>query len=118
MPASAQKRGSKSTPASTGTRTRVIVVVAAVVVVGLIVGITVLATSNGSSNPSPTHFAYRQLFDEAVVGRTKISVLSDWPKPYQVYTAKPDQCFEWYDNHVALYNLCFLNGVLHAKDLE
>ncbi len=104
--------------ASNGTRTRAIVVVAAVIVVALIVGITVLATKKGSSNPSPTHFAYRQLFAAAVVGQTKISVLSQWPKPYQIYTAKPDQCFEWYDNHVALYNLCFLNGVLHAKDLE
>jgi hypothetical protein len=117
MPASAEQRGSVATAG--GTRTRVIVVAAAVVIVAVIVGITVLATSSsGSSNPSPTHFAYRQLFNSAVVGQTKIAVLSQWPKPYQVYTAKPDQCFEWYDNHVALYNLCFLNGVLHAKDLE
>jgi hypothetical protein len=115
MPARAEQRGSM---ASTGTRTRVIVVVAGVIVVALIVGITVLATRKSSSNPSPTHFAYRQLFDAAVVGQTKISVLSQWPKPYQTYTATPDQCFEWYDQHVALYNLCFLNGVLHAKDLE
>lgn len=102
-----------------GTRVRLIVVAAAVIVVAAIVGITVWATSSGSpSNPSPTHFAYRQLFNSAVVGETKISVLSQWPKPYQTYTAAPDQCFEWYDNHVALYNLCFLKGVLHAKDLE
>jgi len=117
MPASAQKRGSKAAPA-TGNRTRLIVVVVAVLVVALIVGITVLATSTGSSNPEPSHVAYRQLFNSAVVGQTKLSVLSQWPKPYQTYTATPDQCFEWYDSHVALYNLCFLNGVLHAKDLE
>jgi hypothetical protein len=101
-----------------GTRIRLVVVAGAVIVVAAIVAITVFATSKGTTNPSPTHFAYRQLFNSAVVGTTKISVLKQWPKPYQVYTAKPDQCFEWYDNHVALYNLCFLNGVLHAKDLE
>jgi hypothetical protein len=117
MPARAEKKRGSTTPA-TGTRTRVIVVVAAVLVVALIVGITVLATSKGSSNPPPSHVAYRQLFNSAVVGQTKLSVLSQWPKPYQTYTAAPDQCFEWYDSHVALYNLCFLNGVLHAKDLE
>jgi hypothetical protein len=116
MPATAQKRGKAA--AASGTRTRLIVVAAAVVVVALIVGITVFATSRGSSTPTPTHVAFRQLFNSAVVGETKISVLSQWPKPYQTYTASPDQCFEWYDNHVALYNLCFLNGVLHAKDLE
>jgi hypothetical protein len=88
MPARAEKRGNVG--ASAGTRTRLIVVVAAVVVVALIVGITVIATRKGSSNPSPTHFAYRQLFDAAVVGQTKISVLSQWPKPYQTYTATPD----------------------------
>ncbi len=98
---------------------RLIVVAVAVLVVALIVGITVLATSSSSSStPVPTHIAYRQLFDSAVVGQTKLSVLSQWPKPYQTYTATPDQCFEWYDTHVALYNLCFLHGVLHAKDLE
>lgn len=116
MPASAQKRGSKAS--ATGNRTRLIVVVVAVLVVALIVGVTVFATSNGSSNPEPTHVAFRQLFNSAVVGQTKLSVLSQWPKPYQTYTAAPDQCYEWYDSHVALYNLCFLNGVLHAKDLE
>jgi hypothetical protein len=117
MPASAQTRGSKAS--ATGNRTRLIVVVVAVLVIALIVGVTVWATSSkGSSNPAPSHVAYRQLFNSAVVGQTKLSVLSQWPKPYQTYTAAPDQCFEWYDSHVALYNLCFLNGVLHAKDLE
>jgi hypothetical protein len=117
MPASAEQRGSITRAADT--RTRLIVVAAAVIVVAAIVVITVLATSkSSSSSPPPTHLTYRQLFNSAVVGTTKISVLSQWPKPYQVYTASPDQCYEWYDNHVALYNLCFLKGVLHAKDLE
>jgi hypothetical protein len=115
MPAAAAKRGSSGTTA--GTRTRIIVVAVAVLIVALIVGITVLATKS-SSKPTPSHLAFRQLFDSAVVGQTKISVISQWPKPYQVYSAKPDECYEWYDSKVALYNLCFLNGVLHAKDLE
>ncbi len=116
MPAGAEKRGSSGT-AATGTRTRVIVVAAAVLIVALIVGITIFATKS-NSKPTPSHLAFRQLFDSAVVGQTKISVISQWPKPYQIYTAKPDECYEWYDTQVALYNLCFLNGVLHAKDLE
>ena len=115
MAARAEKRGST---AAAGTRTRLIVVASAVVLVALVVGITIFATSKSTPKAAPTHLAFRQLFESAVVGKTTISVLSQWPKPYQSYTAKPDQCFEWYDNHVALYNLCFLNGVLHAKDLE
>ena len=102
-----------------GTRARLVIVAAAVLIIAIVVGITVWATTSSSTSTAvPTHLEYRQLFDSAVVGKTTLSVLSEWPKPYQVYSAKPDQCYEWYDNHVALYNLCFLNGVLHAKDLE
>ncbi len=76
-------------------------------------------TTTGTSTPQLSEVAYGLLFNAAVVHKTRINVLSQWPKPpYQTYTSGPETCFEWWDKPVALYNLCFLNGLLVDKSIE
>ena len=46
-------------------------------------------------------------------------MIKRWPKdPYQHYTDNlKDDCFEWSNEPLYLYNLCFSDGVLRSKDL-
>jgi hypothetical protein len=91
----------------------------AVLVVALVVGVS-LALTAGSTVAPPTHQAYAQLFANAEIGRAKVTVLSTWPKPYQVYhDAYFHHCYEWWDKPVALYSLCFdpKSGTLVNKDI-
>ena len=46
-------------------------------------------------------------------------MLARWPKkPYQHYVDNlKDECFEWQDKPLYLYNLCFKGGVLRSKEL-
>lgn len=104
-----------------------------VVVAGGAVGGIVWATSDGknsrittTSSASATHPAslshrqYALLYTDAVIHKTRISVLVHWPTPpYQHYTVGGNQnCYEWWDKPIALYNLCFRNGVLSTKAIE
>ena len=98
---------------------RAVGLVAAAVVVGLAIGLP-LGLGGGKTAPKVTglsHTAYAQLYQAAVLRQTTISVLGRWPKPaYQSYRdGRGDQCFEWYDKPVALYNLCFRHGLLVDK---
>jgi hypothetical protein len=96
-------------------------VAAAVVVVGLAIGLPLgLGSGGGKKAPKAaplSHAAYAQLYQAAVLQQTTIGVLARWPKPpYQSYRdGRGDQCFEWYDKPVALYNLCFRHGLLVDK---
>ena len=102
------------------TRKRTYLGAAAVLVVALVVGVTVAITTGGTSAKTLTHEQYAQLFANADVRRTKVGVLSDWPKPYQTYhDAFMNRCFEWWDNPIAIYSLCFdrTSGALVNKDI-
>jgi hypothetical protein len=100
---------------------RAVFLVAAAVVVGLAIGLPLgLGSGGGKKAPKATalsHAAYAQLYTSAVLRQTTIAILARWPKPpYQSYRdGRGDRCFEWYDKPVALYNLCFRNGLLVDK---
>jgi hypothetical protein len=91
--------------------------VSAVVLVGVVVAL-VVGLGGGSSKPALTHVAFARLWTRTVIGTPRNTVLSSWPKPYQTY---PDgfrnQCFEWWDKPLSLYNLCFHKGVLVTKSI-
>jgi hypothetical protein len=94
-----------------------LVIAVSVVVIGVAVGLAV-GLSGGGSKPTLTHVAYARLWTRTVIGTPRTTVLSNWPKPYQTY---PDgfknQCFEWWDRPLSLYNLCFRKGVLVTKSI-
>jgi hypothetical protein len=76
-------------------------------------------SSTQASPPILSHRAYALLFLNATLKKTRISVLRQWPNPpYQHYTAGKQDCFEWWDKPIALYNLCFEHGVLTTKAIE
>ena len=92
----------------------------AVLIVALVVGVTVALTTGGSAAKTLTHQQYAQLFANAEVERTNVHVLSTWPKPYQSYhDSNLNRCFEWWDNPIAIYSLCFdrTSGKLVNKDI-
>jgi hypothetical protein len=105
-----------------------------VVVVGAVIGGIVLATSGGgkrapatatttaAARTHPAHLSHRELallYTGAVLYKTRISVLAQWPTPpYQHYISGKQDCYEWWDKPIALYNLCFRNGVLTTKAIE
>ena len=100
-------------------RRRQVLLSSPAVIVALAAGV---ASGCGGSNGSPaaTHRAYAELFANATVLQTRISVLAKWPKPYQVYhDAYFHRCYEWWDKPLFLYNLCFdrTTGVLVNKEL-
>ena len=101
-------------------RTRLFVVLGIVVVVliGAGVGSWFAFGAGDDSGPQLNHRDYAALFGSAVVRQTKISYLKQWPKPYQTYhDSYQHECYEWYDKPIALYSLCFKNGLLVNKDL-
>ena len=71
--------------------------------------------------PKPSHALYVRLYKAAVVGKTRIAVIKQWPKPYQDYhDGTGNRCLEWIDraptHTVTLYDLCFKkSGVLVSK---
>jgi hypothetical protein len=76
-----------------------------------------IATQTGG--PTLSHRAFALLYLSATVEKTRIGVLKQWPNPpYQHYTAGKQECYEWWDKPIALYNLCFENGVLTTKAIE
>jgi hypothetical protein len=59
---------------------------------------------------------YAALFQTMEPKRTRIGILTKWPKPYQSYHDQfGDRCYEWKAGRT-LYNLCFKDGVLALKD--
>jgi hypothetical protein len=109
--------------------------VAVAAVVGTAVGV-VLAFSGGGKSASTgttsvtggqqgkqiSHQAYLLLYAHAVLGKTPISVVSQWPAPYQIYKdGTQAQCYEWYERpprpntNGALFDLCFKKGILVSK---
>jgi hypothetical protein len=79
----------------------------------------VTAASSQASLPVLSHRQYALLYLGAVLKKTKIGVLNQWPKPpYQHYHSGNEDCYEWWDKPVALYNLCFVNGILTDKAIE
>jgi hypothetical protein len=76
--------------------------------------------SSSSGHPATlTHRQFALLYLHAILHKTRISVLSQWPRPpYQHYTSGTQTCYEWWDKPIALYNLCFRNGVLTLKAIE
>ena len=102
------------------TRKRTYIGAGAVLVVALVVGVTVALTTGGTAAKPVTHQQYAQLFANAEIQRTKLRVLSTWPKPYQTYhDAYLNRCYEWWDNPIAIYSLCFdrKSGTLVNKDI-
>ena len=100
-----------------------LVAVSAVAAAAIGIGIGFWISSGGSTSSadragSGTPVGYGGLWQQAVAGKTRIDVLSQWPKPYQHYSdGTADDCYEWYQKPVKLYNLCFKNGVLASKSL-
>jgi len=78
------------------------------------------ATSASSQHPAKlSHRQYALLYLHAVLHKTRIDVLKEWPSPpYQHYSSGTQTCYEWWDKPIALYNLCFRNGVLTLKAIE
>jgi hypothetical protein len=78
-----------------------------------------LTRGSGGARGEVSHSDYARLWQETHVGDRKETVLERWPKPpYQHYTDNlRDDCFEWSDEPIYLYNLCFSGGVLRSKDL-
>jgi hypothetical protein len=100
-------------------RMKLIIAGAVVVVAGLAAGLAIALTSSSAST-TVSHKEYAQLFAKATVMHTKITVLNDWPKPYQIYhDGYLHRCYEWWDKPLFLYNLCFdrSNGLLVNKEL-
>jgi hypothetical protein len=82
-------------------------------------GSGVTAVSTQAVTPVLSHRQYALLYLGAILKKTKISVLNQWPKPpYQHYHAGSEDCYEWWDRPIALYNLCFENGILTDKAIE
>lgn len=77
------------------------------------------AATTQASTPALSHRQYALLYLGAILHKTHISVLDKWPKPaYQHYRSGSQDCYEWWDKPIALYNLCFENGVLTIKAIE
>ena len=101
------------------TRMKLIIAGVVLVLAGLAAGLTVALTSSSAST-TVSHKEYAQLFARATIAQTKITVLNQWPKPYQIYhDAYFHRCYEWWDKPLFLYNLCFdrKNGILVNKEL-
>jgi hypothetical protein len=102
-------------------RTKAVLAVGtAVAVVALGVGIGLWVSSSGTTSTSGTagRASYATLWREAVAGKTRMDVLRRWPKPYQHYVdGNANDCYEWEQKPVKLYNLCFKHGVLQTKSL-
>ena len=70
-------------------------------------------------NPQLSHRPFALLYLGAIVHKSRVSILKKWPSPpYQQFTSGPQTCYEWWDKPVALYNLCFQNGLLTTKAIE
>jgi hypothetical protein len=78
------------------------------------------ATSSRSAGTAPlSHRTYALLYLSAIVKKSRIGILKEWPNPpYQHYTAGSQICYEWWDKPIALYNLCFDHGLLTDKAVE
>jgi hypothetical protein len=92
--------------------------VISLLVVGVVAGVVVLHT--GGDSPPPSHASYAEMYEAAIPGRTKISSVENWPRPpdQSYHDNFNDQCYQWRDPHVALYNLCFRHGTLAFKEVE
>jgi hypothetical protein len=94
----------------------------AVAFVGIVVAVGVVVmkvtSDNGSSSHQLNHVAYARLWSGTTVGSRLDAVLAKWPEPYQTYSdGFKNQCYEWWDRPLSLYNLCFKKGVLVTKSL-
>jgi len=80
----------------------------------------VITAAEPPPDPGPSrHKAFSALYNGAVVHQTHIAVLHRWPKPpYQTFRSGANQCYEWYDRPVALYTLCFKDGILTDKAIS
>jgi hypothetical protein len=98
------------------THAKILLGAAALAIIALVVGVSIWLSS-GSKKPPLTHVAYARLFGQAVVKKTRIGVVDQWPKPpYQTFGDNfRDQCFQWFDRPTFVYTLCFKNGVLAFK---
>jgi hypothetical protein len=95
--------------------------------VGLIavaaVALAVALAGNGDSKQRESselnHEDFARLFAETRVGDEMDATLTRWPKdPYQHYSDNlADDCYEWSDTPLYLYNLCFKYGVVRTKDI-
>ena len=89
-----------------------------IVLAGLAAGLAIGLSTSGSTPPL-SHVAYARLWVRTTIGSPRAEVLSDWPKhPYQSYLdGFQNQCFEWWDKPLNLYNLCFRKGILITKSI-
>jgi hypothetical protein len=58
------------------------------------------------------------MYEQAVVHKSPAGpTIAEWPKPTQgpFTQGSNDTCYEWYDKPIAIYSLCFKNGVLADK---
>ena len=96
-----------------------------VAIAGILLALALLGwfvASRGSSTSdhpdSLSHSGYAKLWEEAVAGRSTTRILTEWPPPYQHYTdGNANDCYEWDDRPVRLYNLCFKHKILVSKSL-
>jgi hypothetical protein len=91
-----------------------------VALAGVVLGL-VFTGGGGGGEPKPlSHDDYTRIWHETRVGESRDEVLARWPKDtYQHYRDNlKDECFQWRDDRLYLYNLCFTAGVLRSMDLE
>ena|SRR5579864_389792 len=114
----------------TSSRLLLVALAAIIVLAGAGVGIWVASGGSGAARTSTasggrpggatlSHRTYALLYLAAIVRKSRISILKQWPSPpYQHYTAGGQTCYEWWDKPIALYNLCFDHGLLTDKAVE
>jgi hypothetical protein len=105
------------------TRNRWLIVLGVIIVVGAAaVGLSLaIGGGDGDSTAATTQTdstaprGLAGLYAATRLGTKEAVVLAHWPKiPYQHYSDNlGEDCYEWQGDN--LYNLCFMNGVLHLK---
>jgi len=100
-------------------------IVVAILAAAAVAALALTRMGGGGAKQQPrseemTHSDYALVWQQTRVGEAKDVVLARWPTPpYQHYKDNlKDDCFEWSDEPVYLYNLCFIGGVLRSKDLS
>jgi hypothetical protein len=88
--------------------------------VAIVLGVWRLTADGGETTTQTNlnHVAYARLWNATIIGTPKDTVLGRWPGGYQVYPdGARNECFQWFDRPIRLYNLCFKKGVLVTKSI-
>jgi hypothetical protein len=91
----------------------------AVAAVALVLALTGTEDAPQRESKEFSHEDFAKVFAQTRVGDEMDATLARWPiDPYQHYPDNlADDCYEWSDTPLYLYNLCFKDGVLRTKDI-